>query len=110
MKWMGPFTVVRVVNQVAYQIRLPDGWRIHDVIQHSPDFVQVEALLDRTGGQAPLIDYVASQFESLGYHSWAHRVISSAGSSSCQTPCAAIHAHQCFWCHACIFAVLCPVL
>jgi len=39
----------------------------------------VEALLDRTGGQTPLIDYVASQFESLGYHSWAHRVISSAG-------------------------------
>ncbi|KAL0049698.1 hypothetical protein WJX82_007869 [Trebouxia sp. C0006] len=39
----------------------------------------VEALLDRTGGQTPLIDYVATQFESLGYHSWAHRVISSAG-------------------------------
>ena len=44
---------------------------------------QVEALLDRTGGQAPLIDYVAAQFECLGYHSWAHRVISSAG----QLPC-----------------------
>ena len=41
--------------------------------------LQVEALLDRSGGQTPLIDYVASQFEALGYHSWAHRVISSAG-------------------------------
>ena len=31
MKWMGPCTVVRVVNQVAYQVKLPDGRRIHDV-------------------------------------------------------------------------------
>ena len=46
---------------------------------------QVEALLDRTGGQTPLIDYVATQFESLGYHSWAHRVISSAGHLAYQT-------------------------
>ncbi len=32
MKWMGPFTVV---NEVAYQIRLPDGWRIHGVFHVS---------------------------------------------------------------------------
>lgn len=41
--------------------------------------LQVEALLDRTGGQAPMIGYVVGQFEALGYHSWAHRVVSSAG-------------------------------
>ncbi len=35
MKWMGPFTVVKVVNEVAYQIKLPDGWRIHGVFHVS---------------------------------------------------------------------------
>ncbi len=32
---MGPFTVVKVVNEVAYQIKLPDGWRIHGVFHVS---------------------------------------------------------------------------
>lgn len=48
---------------------------------------QVEALLDRTGGEAPLIGYVVGQFEALGYHSWAHRVISSAGGTKRSLTC-----------------------
>lgn len=28
-----------------------------------------------------MIGYVVAQFEALGYHSWAHRVVSSAGPS-----------------------------
>jgi len=30
-KWLGPFTVTKVVSRVSYQIDLPDRWRIHDV-------------------------------------------------------------------------------
>ena len=35
MKWMDPFTVVKVDNEVAYQVKLPDGWRMHDVVHVS---------------------------------------------------------------------------
>ena len=31
MKWMGPYSVVRKVNEVAYQLELPAGWRIHNI-------------------------------------------------------------------------------
>jgi hypothetical protein len=40
---------------------------------------QVEALLDRCHGGPPLVSWVVSQLEGLGYRSWAHRVVSSAG-------------------------------
>jgi len=40
---------------------------------------QVEALLDRVHGGPPLVSWVVEQLEQLGYNSWAHRVISSAG-------------------------------
>lgn len=43
--------------------------------------VQVEGLLDRCDGQAPVIQYVAQQFERLGYSSWAQRIINTAGLS-----------------------------
>ncbi|KAK9823530.1 hypothetical protein WJX72_003470 [[Myrmecia] bisecta] len=39
----------------------------------------VEALLDRTATEAPVIEYVVDNLERLGYHSWAHRVVNSAG-------------------------------
>ena len=29
MKWVGPFTVVKVINEVAYKVKLPDGLWIH---------------------------------------------------------------------------------
>ena len=29
--WIGPFTVVRQVNPVSYELELPRHWRIHDV-------------------------------------------------------------------------------
>ena len=40
---------------------------------------QVEALLDRIGGEAPVMQYVARSFQELGYGSWAYRVVNSAG-------------------------------
>ncbi|WIA22484.1 hypothetical protein OEZ85_004780 [Tetradesmus obliquus] len=39
----------------------------------------VEALLDRCHGGPPLVSWVVGQLEALGYSSWAHRVVSSAG-------------------------------
>jgi site-specific DNA-cytosine methylase len=39
----------------------------------------VEALLDRAGGRTPAIKAITDQLEEIGYHSWAHRVICSAG-------------------------------
>lgn len=38
----------------------------------------MEALLDRIGQLPPVMDYVASELERLGY-SWAYRVIQTAG-------------------------------
>ena len=35
MKWMGPYTVVRKVNEVAYQLESPAAWRIHNVFHVS---------------------------------------------------------------------------
>jgi hypothetical protein len=34
-KWAGPFSVVKVVSTVSYQIDLPANWRIHDVFHVS---------------------------------------------------------------------------
>ncbi|CAL8466241.1 g5777 [Coccomyxa elongata] len=39
----------------------------------------VEGLLDRSAGQPPVIQYIVEQFEQLGYASWAHRIINTAG-------------------------------
>lgn len=41
--------------------------------------LQVEALLDRANGEPPVMQYVARQFQELGYGSWAYRVVNSAG-------------------------------
>ncbi len=40
---------------------------------------QVEALLDRTNGEAPVMDFVARSLEELGYASWAQRIVHSGG-------------------------------
>lgn len=45
--------------------------------------MQVEGLLDRGNGQAPVIQYVVEQFERLGYASWAHRIINTASAPIC---------------------------
>jgi len=34
-KFLGPFKITKVVNDVAYQIQLPDKWKIHDVFHVS---------------------------------------------------------------------------
>ena len=47
---------------------------------------QVEGLLDKFGGQPPVIDYLASELERLGYASWAHRTINAAGFPSPSPP------------------------
>ncbi len=39
----------------------------------------VEALLDRGKGRAPAIREITDRIEALGYNSWAHRVVVSAG-------------------------------
>ena len=49
--------------------------RIHERLK----CLQVEGLLDRSAGQPPVIQYIVEQFEQLGYASWAHRIINTAG-------------------------------
>ena len=41
--------------------------------------LQVEALLDRHGGEPPVMQYCCQQLIRLGYQSWAYRVVNSAG-------------------------------
>lgn len=41
--------------------------------------MQVDALLNSVRGASPVVEWVASQFEELGYASWAHRIINTAG-------------------------------
>lgn len=41
--------------------------------------LQVEALLDRGANGVPYVKSIADTFEAIGYSSWAHRVICSAG-------------------------------
>jgi hypothetical protein len=45
---------------------------------------QVEALLDRAHGGPPPVSWVVQQLEQLGYNSWAHRIVCSAGVCLCQ--------------------------
>ena len=33
--WAGPFSVVSVVGSVAYRLKLPEDWKIHDVFHVS---------------------------------------------------------------------------
>jgi hypothetical protein len=33
--WAGPFEIVSVVGEVAYKLKLPEDWRIHDVFHVS---------------------------------------------------------------------------
>lgn len=40
---------------------------------------KVEALLDRRQDGPPVVAWLAAKFERLGYRSWAHRVVCSAG-------------------------------
>ena len=40
---------------------------------------QVEALLDRHGGEPPVMQYCCQQLMRRGYGSWAYRVVNSAG-------------------------------
>ena len=38
-------------------------------------------LLDRVKGEPPAAEWIATQFEGLGYASWAYRVVSAAGAA-----------------------------
>lgn len=41
--------------------------------------MQVDALLNGVRGEAPAVEWIVQQFEDLGYASWAHRIINTAG-------------------------------
>ena len=41
--------------------------------------LQVEGILDRIGSSPPVIDFVTTSFQRLGYSSWAYRVLNTAG-------------------------------
>ncbi len=41
--------------------------------------MQVEAILDRINGEEPAIKYITERLQELGYASWAHRVVNTAG-------------------------------
>lgn len=56
------------------------GFRSHSEKRSSQGkYVQVEALLDRIDAGPPIIAYITQQLQHLGYASWAHRVINTAG-------------------------------
>uniref|UniRef100_A0A1D2A1D0 DNA (cytosine-5-)-methyltransferase n=3 Tax=Auxenochlorella protothecoides TaxID=3075 RepID=A0A1D2A1D0_AUXPR len=56
--------------RVAARARRPVPWVLLE---------NVEALLDRANGEPPVMQYIARQFQELGYGSWAYRVVNSAG-------------------------------
>lgn len=59
---------------------------------------QVTALLDRSHGEVPVVSHLADALETLGYKSWAHRVICSAGKSEsrgCKTTLSQWQVHAC---------------
>mmetsp|Transcript_606 Transcript_606/g.749 ORF Transcript_606/g.749 Transcript_606/m.749 type:complete len:720 (-) Transcript_606:540-2699(-) len=35
VRWVGPFLITRIINEVAYQLELPATWRIHNVFHIS---------------------------------------------------------------------------
>ena len=51
-KWYGPFEVAAQISKVAYKLKLPPNWKIHDVFhaslltpykkteQHGPNFLE----------------------------------------------------------------------
>lgn len=47
--------------------------------------LEVPALLDQVPDQQPLINYVTKEFQEIGYGSWAHRVLNTAGKTEKQT-------------------------
>ena len=53
-------------------------------------WVQVEGLLDRAAGSVPVVQYVVSELERLGYQSWAQRILNTAGDLAVRCP----HARQ----------------
>ena len=54
-------------------------------------WVQVEGLLDRAAGSPPVVQYVMSEFERLGYQSWAQRILNTAGDVAARCPHALQH-------------------
>ena len=43
------------------------------------DICKVDALLNSVKGRPPVVEWVVQQFEELGYASWAHRIVNTAG-------------------------------
>ena len=53
--------------------------------------MQVEGLLDRAAGSIPVVQYVVSELERLGYQSWAQRILNTAGDVAVRCPRAPQH-------------------
>ena len=67
MSWSGFFTSACVLGELTAPLGEPFGC------------MQVEGLLDRQVGTVPVVQYIAEQFERLGYQSWAQRILTTAG-------------------------------
>ena len=71
-RWVGPFTINRVVSPVAYKVDLPPAWQIHPVfhIDRLKRYVHSEEFLREVEPTAPILveDHLEYEVEDLIRH------------------------------------------
>ena len=71
-RWVGPFTISRVVSPVAYKVDLPPGWQIHSVfhIDRLKLYVHSEEFLRKVEPSPPVLveDHLEYEVEDLIRH------------------------------------------
>ena len=71
-RWVGPFTISRVVSPVAYKVDLPPGWQIHPVfhIDRLKRYVHSEEFLREVEPPPPVLveDHLEYEVEDLIRH------------------------------------------